>query len=128
VLDPNSEHGQFAAPAVVKLHVTGDGIAFPLVSLADTLAVKVVPLANAADGVNVAVCVELLYDTEPATAAPEPSFTVNTTDDDDTASENVADGATNVDTFVAPAAGTRDVTVGGAVSAGGVMVKTASTQ
>ena len=100
----------------MKLHVTGDGIAFPLVSLADTLAVKVVPLANAADGVNVAVCVELLYDTEPATAAPEPSFTVNTIDDDDTASVNVADGATDVDTPVAPGAGVSAVTLGGPLS------------
>jgi hypothetical protein len=38
-LDANNVHGQLTAPAVVKLHDTGDGIAFPLVSLADTLAV-----------------------------------------------------------------------------------------
>jgi hypothetical protein len=121
-------HGQLTDPAVVKVHVTGDGIAFPLVSLADTLAVYATPAANAADGVNVAVCVEPLYDTCPATAVPEPSFTVNTNDDDDTASENVADGATDVDTPVAPAAGLRDVTDGGVVSPAPVDEKIGSTQ
>jgi len=121
-------HGQLTEPAVVKVHVTGDGIAFPLLSLADTLAVYATPAANAADGLNVAVCVEPLYDTCPATAVPEPSFTVNTTDDDDTASENVADGATDVDTPVAPSAGTRDVTDGGVVSPAAVGAKIGSTQ
>jgi hypothetical protein len=121
-------HGQLTEPAVVKVHVTGAGIAFPLVSLADTLAVYVAPAANAADGLNVAVCVEPLYDTCPATAVPEPSFTVNTNDDDDTASENVADGATDVDTPVAPSAGLRDVTDGGVVSTGADVVKIGSTQ
>jgi hypothetical protein len=121
-------HGQLTAPAVVKVHVTGDGIAFPLVSLADTLAVYVAPPANAADGVNVATVLPLLKPAEPGTAAPEPSFTVNTSDDDATASENVADGATDVDTPVAPATGTCDVTEGGVVSAGAVVVNTGSTQ
>jgi hypothetical protein len=121
-------HGQLTAPAVVKVHVTGDGIAFPLVSLADTLAVYVAPPANAADGVNVATVLPLLKPAEPGTAAPEPSFTVNTSDDDATASENVADGATDVDTPVAPATGTSDVTEGGVVSAGAVVVNTGSTQ
>jgi hypothetical protein len=115
-------------PTVVKVHVTGDGIAFPLVSLADTLAVYVAPAANAADGVNVATVLPPLKPAEPDTAAPEPSFTVNTNDDDDTASENVADGTTDVDTPVAPAAGTCDVTEGGVVSGGADVVKTGSTQ
>jgi hypothetical protein len=121
-------HGQLTEPAVVKVHVTGAGIAFPLVSLADTLAVYVAPAANAADGVNVATVLPLLKPTEPATADPEPSCTVNTNDDDDTASENVADGATDVDTPVAPSAGTRDVTDGGVVSTGADVVKIGSTQ
>jgi hypothetical protein len=120
-------HGQLTAPAVVKLHDTGDGIAFPLVSLANTLAVYVAPAANAADGVNVATVLPLLKPTEPATVDPEPSFTVNTSDDDATASENVADGATDVATPVAPSAGVRDVTDGGVVSAG-VVLKIGSTQ
>jgi hypothetical protein len=121
-------HGQLTEPAVVKLHDTGAGIAFPLVSLADTLAVYVAPAANAADGVNVATVLPLLKPTVPATADPEPSFTVNTNDDDDTASENVADGATDVATPVAPAAGTCDVTDGGVVSPAAVGVKIGSTQ
>jgi hypothetical protein len=121
-------HGQLTEPAVVKVHVTGDGIAFPLVSLADTLAVYVTPAANAADGANVATVPPLLKPAEPATAAPEPSFTVNTNDDDDTASENVADGATDVATPVAPLAGTCDVTDGGVVSTGADVVKIGSTQ
>jgi hypothetical protein len=121
-------HGQLTAPAVVKVHDTGAGIAFPLVSLADTLAVYVAPAANAADGVNVATVLPLLKPTVPATAEPEPSFTVNTSDDDDTASENVADGATDVATPVAPLAGTCDVTDGGVVSAGADVVKMGSTQ
>jgi len=121
-------HGQLTEPAVVKVHVTGAGIAFPLVSLADTLAVYVAPAANAADGVNVATVLPLLKPTVPATADPEPSFTVNTNDDDDTASENVADGATDVDTPVAPSAGTCDVTDGGVVSTGADVVKIGSTQ
>jgi len=121
-------HGQLTEPAVAKVHVTGAGIAFPLVSLADTLAVYVAPAANAADGVNVATVLPLLKPTVPATADPEPSFTVNTNDDDDTASENVADGATDVDTPVAPLAGTCDVTDGGVVSPAAVGVKIGSTQ
>jgi len=120
-------HGQLTEPAVVKVHVTGAGIAFPLVSLADTLAVYATPAANAADGVNVATVLPLLKPTEPATADPEPSFTVNT-NDDDTASENVADGATDVDTPFAPSAGTCDVTDGGVVSTGADVVKIGSTQ
>jgi hypothetical protein len=112
----------------VKLHDTGDGIAFPLVSLADTLAVYATPAANAADGANVATVPPLLKLAEPDTAAPEPSFTVNTSDDDDTASENVADGATDVATPVAPLAGTCDVTDGGVVSTGADVVKIGSTQ
>jgi len=121
-------HGQLTEPAVVKVHVTGDGIAFPLASLADTLAVYATPAANAADGVNVATVLPLLKTAEPPTADPEPSFTVNTSDDGDTASENVADGATDVDTPVAPSAGTRNVTDGGVVSGGAVVVKIGSTQ
>jgi hypothetical protein len=121
-------HGQLTAAAVVKVHDTGAGIAFPLVSLADTLAVYVAPATNAADGVNVATVLPLLKTAEPATADPEPSFTVNTSDDDNTASENVADGATDVDTPVAPSAGLRDVTDGGVVSGGAVVVKIGSTQ
>jgi hypothetical protein len=70
----------------------------------------------------------LLKTAEPCTDAPEPSFTVNTNDDDDTASENVADGATDVATPVAPAAGLRDVTDGGVVSGGADVLKIGSTQ
>jgi hypothetical protein len=121
-------HGQLTAPAVVNVHVTGAGIAFPLVSLANTLAVYVTPAANAADGVNVATVPPLFNPAEPGTDVPEPSFTVNTSDDDDTASENVADGATDVATPVAPSAGVRAVTDGGVVSAGGDVVKIGSTQ
>jgi hypothetical protein len=88
----------------------------------------VAPPANAADGVNVATVPLPFKAAEPGTATPEPSFKVNTNDDDDTASENVADGATDVDTPVAPLPGTCDVTEGGVVSAGAVVVKIGSIQ
>ena len=87
-----------------------------------------VDAANAADGVNVAVFVDALYAVVPGTAVA-PAANEKPTVPACTASENVAVGATEVATPVAPAAGVDAVTVGGVVSAGGGPVaRTTSTQ
>jgi hypothetical protein len=91
---------------VVKLHVNGPVIDTPEPFCApDTVAVYVTPADNAADGVNVATVFAPLKLTEPATEAPPAPVTVNDTDPGTTASENVAVGATDVATPVAPDTG-----------------------
>ena len=87
-----------------------------------------VEAASAVVGVNVAVFVAALYAVAPGTAVA-PAANAKPTVPACTASENVAVGATDVATAVAPAAGVVAVTVGGVVSTGGVPVAmTTSTQ
>ena len=81
--------------------------------------------ASELDGVNVATVSALLKLTVPATLFPPESFTVNDTVPGVTACENVAVGAADVGTPVAPELGVTLVTVGGAF---GVTEKTGSTQ
>jgi hypothetical protein len=79
-------HGHDTAAAVVKLHTNGAAIVIPeLFCAPDTVAVYDEPVANAADGVNVATVFPALKLTEPATAVPPESFTENDTDDVTTA-------------------------------------------
>jgi hypothetical protein len=108
-------HGHVtAAAAVVKLHTNGLLIATPeLFCAPDTVAVYVVLAANAAAGVNVATVFPVLKPTDPATDAPPASFSVNDAELGTTACENVAAGATDTATPVAPAAGVTLDTVGG---------------
>ena len=72
-----------------------------------------IPAASELDGVNVATVFPPLKATDPATLFPAESFTVNDTVLGVTAWENVADGATDTATPVAPELGVTDVTVGG---------------
>ena len=65
-------------------------------------------------GVNVATVLPLLKPTVPATVFPPESCTVNDTVLGTTAWENVAVGATETETPVAPELGVTLVTVGGA--------------
>jgi hypothetical protein len=99
---------------VVKLHENGVVIAVPeLFCAPDTVAVyAVLPVSDAA-GVNVATVSAPLKLTEPATAFPPESFTVNDTVLGTTACENVAVGATDTGTPVDPSLGVTDVTDGG---------------
>src|SRR6516165_10119839 len=106
-------HGH-VGPAVVKLHEYGPLIAVPEAFCApDTVAVYVTPAASELDGVNVATVSPLLNPTVPATAVPPELFTVNDTVPGVTACENVADGAADTATPVAPEAGVTLVTAGG---------------
>src|SRR5713101_6632535 len=66
-------------------------------------------------GVNGATVLPLLKLTEPATVFPLESFRMNDTVLGTTAWENVAVGATETETPVAPALGVTLVTVGGAL-------------
>src|SRR5690348_11539163 len=66
-------------------------------------------------GVNVATVFPLLKLTDPATLFPPESFTVNNTVLGTTACENVAEGATETETPVAPELGVPLDTVGGAL-------------
>ena len=78
---------------------------------------------------NEATCVDPSYEVEPATSAFAASRSVNETVPACTASLNVAPGATDVATPVAPATGEVAATVGGVVSGGGGdELKTTSTQ
>ena len=70
-------------------------------------------------GVNVATVSAPLKPTVPATLFPPESFTVNDTVLGVTAWENVADGATDTATPVAPEAGVTLVTAGAVVPAVG---------
>ena len=65
------------------------------------------------DGVNVATVLPLLRATEPATVVPPGSLSVNDTVPGVTGWENVAVGATDTATPVAPLAGVMLVTAGG---------------
>jgi hypothetical protein len=114
------EHGHpLAATVVVNDHDTGAAITLPAVSSTpDTVAVYTPPLANGADGVNIAVPEPGLYELVPATTAFVASWSVNDTEPACTASENVAVGATAVGTPVAPMRGVLAVTVGAVVSGG----------
>ena len=106
-------HGH-CAPAVVKLQENGPLIGVPEVFCApDTVAVYVMLAASGFVGVNVATVLPLLKLTVPATGFPPESFTVNDTVLGTTACENVAVGATETATPVAPALGVTAVTVGG---------------
>jgi len=80
----------------------------------DTVAVYVPLGASELDGVNVATVLPLLKATVPATGFPLESLSVNDTVLGCTACENVAVGATDTATPVAPELGVTAVTVGGA--------------
>ena len=75
--------------------------------------------ASELDGVNVATVSAPLKLTVPATVFPPESFTVNDTVLGVTGWENVADGATDTATPVAPEPGVTVVTAGGVAPADG---------
>src|SRR5216684_2550758 len=105
-------HGQ-VSPAVVKLQENGLLIATPeLFCAPDTVAVEAVLDASELAGVNVATVLVLSKVTEPATVFPAESLSVNDTVLGTTACENVAVGATETATFVAPWLGVTPVTAG----------------
>src|SRR4029077_17599643 len=79
----------------------------------DTVAVNVVLAASGLLGVNVATVLPPLKATVPGTLFPLESCTENDTGVVCTACENVADGAADAATPVAPAAGVTLVTDGG---------------
>src|SRR6516165_12054562 len=107
-------HGHCGA-AIVKLHENGPLIGVPLLFCApDTVAVYVALTVNGLLGVNVATVFPALKPTVPATGLLLASFSVNDTVLGTTACENVADGATEAATPVAPELGVTAVTVGGA--------------
>ena len=107
-------HGHWATAPVVKLHENGLLIGVPEAFCApDTVAVYVVLPASELFGVNVATVSAPLKPTVPATLFPPESFTVNDTVLGVTGWENVADGATDTATPVAPELGVTLVTVGG---------------
>ena len=102
---------------MVKLHEYGPLIGVPEAFCApDTVAVYVTPAASELAGVNVATVSPPLKPTDPATLFPPESFTVNDTVPGVTACENVADGATDTATPVAPELGVTLVTAGAAHS------------
>ena len=110
-------HGH-TGPVVVKLHEYGPLIAVPEAFCApDTVAVYVTPAASELDGVNVATVFPALNPTVPATVFPPESTTVNDTVLGVTACENVAAGAADTATPVAPAAGVTLLTAGGEAGA-----------
>ena len=87
----------------MKLHENGPLIAVPEAFCApDTVAVYVTPAASELVGVNVATVSAPLKPTVPATLFPAESFTVNDTVPGVTGWENVADGAADTATPVAP--------------------------
>ena len=92
----------------------------------ETVAVYVVLDARGLAGVKVATVLAPLKLTVPATVAPPWSFSVNDTVLGTTAWENVAVGATETGTPVAPELGVTVVTVGGVEPA--VCEYTTSTQ
>ena len=73
--------------------------------------------ASELDGVNVATVSAALKLTDPATLFPPEFFTVNDTVPGCTGCENVADGATDTATPVAPELGATVVTTGGVAPA-----------
>jgi len=107
-------HGHWATAPVLKLHEYGPLIGVPEAFCApDTVAVYVVLAASELAGVNVATVSAALNPTDPATLFPPESLTVNDTVLGVTGWENVADGATDTATPVAPELGDTPVTVGG---------------
>jgi hypothetical protein len=107
-------HGHCATALVVKLHEYAALIAVPEAFCApDTDAVYVVLPASELDGVNVATVSAPLKLTVPATLFPPESFTVNDTVLGVTGCENVAVGATDTATPVAPEPGATVDTTGG---------------
>ena len=99
---------------MVKLHEYGPLIGVPEAFCApDTVAVYVVLPASELVGVNVATVSAPLKPTVPATLFPPESFTVNDTVPGVTGWENVADGAADTATPVAPEPGVTLVTDGG---------------
>ena len=120
-------HGHWDTAPVVKLQENGLLIATPAVFCApDTVAVYPVLAVSELVGVNVATVLAVLKLTEPGTVLPPESLTVNDTVLGTTAWENVAVGATETGTPVAPALGVTVVTVGGVAPA--VCEYTTSTQ
>src|SRR5580700_1158374 len=97
-------HGH-AGPVVVKLQEYGLLIGVPEAFCA--------PATNALVGVNVATVSALLKLSVPATLFPPESFTLNDTVPGVTAWENVAEGAAEAGTPVAPELGVTLVTAGG---------------
>ena len=90
-------------PVVVKFHEYGPLIGVPDAFCApDTVAVYVTLAASELDGVNVATVSAALKLTDPATLFPPESTTVNDTVLGVTGCENVADGATDTATPLAP--------------------------
>jgi hypothetical protein len=81
----------------------------------DTVAVYAVLGANEVLGVKVAIVLPPVKVTEPGTAFPPASFSVNVTVLGTTGCENVADGAAETGTLVDPSVGVAPVTVGAAV-------------
>jgi hypothetical protein len=111
-------HGHWATAPVVKLHENGPLIGVPEAFCApDTVAVYMVLDASGLAGVNVATVSAPLKLTEPATVFPPESFSVNDTVLGTTAWENVAVGATDTATPVAPLPGVTAVTAGGVLPA-----------
>ena len=105
-------HGH-GGPAVVKFHEYGLLIGVPEAFCApDTVAVYVTLAASELVGVNVATVFPPLKPTDPATLFPPESTTVNDTVLGVTGCENVADGATDTATPVAPELGVTLVTAG----------------
>ena len=99
---------------MVKLHENGPLIGVPEAFCApDTVAVYVTPAASGFVGVNVATVFPLLKLTVPATVFPPESTILNDTVPGVTACENVADGAADTATPVAPELGVTPVTDGG---------------
>ena len=118
-VDGQIVHGQpgggWVADAVVNVQLVGV-IRLPAVSRApDTVAVYVVAAASAADGVKVTVWLAASYAVLPDTEVL-PAARVTTGVAACTGSLKVAVTVVVVATPVAPAAGLRDVTVGGVVS------------
>jgi hypothetical protein len=100
---------------VVKLQTNGLPIGVPLPFCApDTVAVYVALNPSVFVGVKVATVLPALNPTVPATAFPAESCSVNDTVFGTTACENVAAGATDTATPVAPDVGAVLVTAGGA--------------
>ena len=99
---------------VVKVHENGLLIAMPEVFCApETVAVYVVLAVSELVGVNVATVLAPLKLTAPATVFPPESLSVNDTVFGTTGWENVAVGATETATPVAPWLGVTVVTDGG---------------
>ena len=106
-------HGHWRPAPVVKLHEYGPLIGVPEAFCApNTVAVYAVLAASELVGVNVATVSAPLKLTDPATLFPPESFTVNDTVHGVTACENVAVGAADTATPVAPEAGVTPVTAG----------------